>query len=77
MLSPWRSQFDIDFIVHLLLLATWVTWREGANAKAYLFGLLSIVMGGMFSFPYILYATFHARGEPKALLLGLHAKPQP
>jgi len=70
----WRSQFDIDFIVHLFLLATWVTWREGADARAYIFGFLSIVMGGMFSFPYILYATYKAGGEPKALLLGVHAR---
>ena len=70
----WRSQFDIDFIVHLFLLATWVTWREGADARAYIFGFLSTVMGGMFSFPYILYATYKAGGEPRALLLGVHAQ---
>jgi hypothetical protein len=70
----WRSQFDIDFIIHLLLLASWVIWREGANTKAYIFGILSIIMGGMFSFPYILYATYKAGGEPKALVLGVHAR---
>lgn len=68
----WRSQFDFDFIVHLLLLATWVVWREGATAKAYLFGVLSVVMGGMFSFPYLVYAIIQAKGQPKALLLGVH-----
>ena len=66
----WRTQFDFDFIVHLLLLACWIVWREGANVRAYLFGILSVVMGGMFSFPYILYATYEARGEPGVLLLG-------
>ena len=72
----WRSQFDTDFLVHLFLLATWVVWREGADTRAYVFGFLSIVMGGMFSFPYILHATYKARGEPKALLLGANAQPQ-
>ncbi len=28
----WRSQFDFDFIIHLLL-ACWVVWREGARAR--------------------------------------------
>lgn len=70
----WRSQFDIDFIIHLFLLATWVTWREGAGPKGYTFGFLSIVMGGMFSFPYILFASYKSGGEPKALLLGVHAR---
>tara|TARA_R110002167_G_scaffold108657_1_gene277357 strand:+ start:4664 stop:5002 length:339 start_codon:yes stop_codon:yes gene_type:complete len=70
----WRSQFDIDFVIHLFLLATWVVWREAAGTKAYIFGFLSIVMGGMFSFPYILFATYKAGGDPKKLLLGVHAR---
>ncbi|PLW67947.1 hypothetical protein [Pseudohalioglobus lutimaris] len=68
----WRSQFDFDFIIHLLLLGSWVVWREGGNSRAYLFGFLSVVMGGMFSFPYIIYATFQASGKPRELLLGVH-----
>lgn len=70
----WRSQFDFDFLIHLLLLACWVVWREGATARAYAFGLLSVVMGGMFSFPYLIHALYHAKGEPRALLLGVHAQ---
>jgi hypothetical protein len=66
----WRSQFDIDFVIHLLLLATWISWREGFSLKGHVFGILSIVMGGMFSFPYLIYATYSAKGDPKAVLLG-------
>ena len=66
----WRSQFNTDFVIHLLLLATWISWREGFTAKGYMFGFLSIVMGGMFGVPYILYATYVAKGDPKQLLLG-------
>ncbi|GAB4196068.1 MAG: hypothetical protein Tsb002_29160 [Wenzhouxiangellaceae bacterium] len=69
----WRTQFDTDFIVYLLIVATWIAWREGLTAKGAAFGLVSIVMGGMFSFPYILYATYQANGNPKALLLGVHS----
>lgn len=70
----WRSQFDFDFIIHLLLLASWVVWREGANARAYVFGFLSVVMGGMFSFPYLLHAIYKAKAQPRALLLGVNAR---
>lgn len=69
----WRTQFDFDFIVHLLIMASWVAWREGANIRGYVFALLSIVMGGMFSFPYIIYAAYHAKGDIRALLLGVKA----
>ena len=66
----WRSQFDVDFVIHLLLLATWISWREGFTAKGHLFGSLSVVLGGMFSFPYLIYAICMAKGNPKGILMG-------
>jgi len=66
----WRTQFDFDFIVHLLILALWISWREGFTAKGYFFGALSIVMGGMFSFPYLIHASLKSRGDVEMLLLG-------
>ncbi len=72
--TNWRSQFNTDFLIHLFLLATWVVWREGATKRGYLFGFLSIFMGGMFGFPYILYASIKARLDVKTMLLGVHAE---
>ena len=69
----WRSQFNTDFLIHLLLLATWVSWREGFTPKGHTFGFLSIVMGGMFGFPYILIAIYRAKGDPAKMLLGVHS----
>lgn len=69
----WRSQFDTDFLIYLFLGATWVSWREGFTLKGHVFGFLSIFLGGMFSFPYVLYATYQANGNPKAILFGVHA----
>ena len=73
----WRSQFNVDFLIHLFLLATWIAWREGFTAKGYLFGFLSIFLGGMFGFLYILYASVPANGDPKVLLLGEHRVCEP
>ncbi|MEM7225397.1 MAG: hypothetical protein AAF495_20640 [Pseudomonadota bacterium] len=69
----WRSQFNADFLIHLFLLASWIAWREGFSPKGYLFGFLSISFGGMFGFPYILFAIHQAKGDPKRMLLGKHA----
>ena len=69
----WRTQFNADFLIHLFLLATWVAWREGFTTKGYIFGFLSIFMGGMFGFAYLLVATYKAKGDPRLLLLGVHA----
>ena len=69
----WRAQFNVDFVIHLFLLATWISWREGFTSKGNLFGFLSIFMGGMFGFPYLLHATYKAQGNPQRILLGVHA----
>ena len=69
----WRTQFNTDFLIHLFLLATWIAWREGFKTKGYVFGFLSIFMGGMFGFPYLLHAIYKAQGDPKLMLLGAHA----
>jgi len=68
----WRSQFNSDFLIHLFLFATWISWREGFTNKGFIFGFLSIFMGGMFGFPYLLYASYKAKGDPQAILLGVH-----
>jgi hypothetical protein len=69
----WRSQFNLDFLIHLLLLASWISWREGFTGKGLVFGFLSIFMGGMFGFPYLLFASYKAGGDPAKILLGVHA----
>lgn len=69
----WRTQFDIDFIIYLLIFAIWISWREGFSLKGHTYGFLSVILGGMFSFPYLLYATFSTRGDMAKLVLGKNA----
>ena len=68
----WRSQFNTDFLIHLVLLFSWVYWREASKIKGLVYGLLSVFMGGMFGFAYLLYASYAAKGNVKAILLGSH-----
>ena len=70
----WRTQFNTDFLIHLFLLATWISWREGFTFKGHIFGFLSIIMGGMFGFLYILFASYQAKGDPVLLLIGKRAR---
>jgi hypothetical protein len=71
---PWRAQFNTDFSVHLLLMALWIVSRERARVRGVLFGIASILLGGAFSFAYILVATFTAQGDVRRLLLGERAR---
>lgn len=70
----WRAQFNTDFLIHLFLLALWISWREGFTPRGIIFGFLSIFMGGMFGFPYMLLAIYKANGNPEQTLLGVHAR---
>ena len=74
MAGNWRSQFDIDFILYLLIIASWVSWREGGGARGFLLGVISIVMGGMFAFPYLFLAISRSAGDPQQVLMGVHAR---
>ena len=67
--GTWRTQFDVDFIVYLLIVATWISWREGFGLKGLTFGALSVAMGGMFTFPYLLHWTYRARGDWRRMLV--------
>jgi hypothetical protein len=71
----WRSQFNTDLLLHLILLGVWVTWREGGGALGWLWGFFCVFWGGMFTFPYLIYAGYQARGDARMFLLGIHTSP--
>ncbi|HVL00905.1 MAG TPA: DUF1475 family protein [Dongiaceae bacterium] len=72
-LHPWRAQFNTDFVIHLLLFVVWVVWREESKAVGIVSAALCL-LGGLFTLLYLLFAVYRADGEPKKLLLGVHAK---
>jgi hypothetical protein len=72
----WRSQINTDLMLHAGLLGIWVAWREGATPTGIILGLLCLLLDAVFGFPYVLLATYRAKGDPKRLLLGVHAEPE-
>ena len=71
-MHPWRAQFNTDFSLHIVLIAIWVFWREKSKALGSIFALLCL-MGGLFTFLYLLIAAHRAKGNAKNLMLGVHA----
>lgn len=67
---PWRAQFNSDFSGHLLLMALWIGYREPSPIGRYVFPLLAVLGGGVFSFAYLLVATYRERGDVRGILLG-------
>jgi hypothetical protein len=70
----WRSQFNTDLLISLCLFFIWVAWREGFTTQGFFLGFLVMFLGFMFVCPYLLSATYYAKGDPKELLLGVHTK---
>ena len=70
----WRSQFNADLLMHLFLMGCWIGWREGFGLKGCTFWFLSPLLGGMFTFPYVLVISYQARGNMSEILLGVNLK---
>jgi hypothetical protein len=70
---PWRAQYYTDFILHVLLVAGWVFWREPSKAVGTACALACVGGGALISLLYVFIATFRAGGDSRKLLLGGHA----
>jgi hypothetical protein len=70
---PWRAQFYSDLEAHLLLIAGWIVYRERSKGIGVFFALATILLGALFTLPYILVASVRAAG-PGEFLLGAGAR---
>lgn len=70
----WRSQFNGDLLMHLLLLAAWAYWREGGGMRGGIISFFCVIWGGMFSFPYFLYLIAKNQGDMRGVLLGVNGQ---
>ncbi len=66
----WRGQFDTDFLCFLLLSGIWVSWRSDFSPAGLVLGVIAVFGGMLFLSAYLLIASFAARGDAAALLLG-------
>lgn len=70
MAHPWRGQFNIDFIWHLLFVGLWLGGTAQRRWTGPLICIGAIVGGGLFSFAYLLVRSFSGDGSLAHLLLG-------
>lgn len=66
----WRAQFNVDFLVHLVLLGTWVAWRNRFRPVGVALGVFCMLGGGAFALVYVFVASIQAKGSVQKLLLG-------
>lgn len=66
----WPGQFNLDFLMFLLMSGLWLAWRHDFSALGLGLGLLGVFGGSPFLSAYLLAASFSARGDMRVLLLG-------
>ena len=66
----WSGQFNLDFTGFLALSALWTAWRHQFSLPGLALGLIAFFGGMMFLTIYLLVASYHVKGDVKALLLG-------
>jgi hypothetical protein len=69
----WQGQFNVDFLTYLVLSGIWMAWRGGFTRASIALGVLAPPLGIFFFAPYLLYLIRKTEGDPRKLLLGVHA----
>jgi hypothetical protein len=70
---PWRAQLYLDLELQLLVFAAWVVWRERSLGVGLACAAATMLLGALFTLPYLLLASIRAKGEVRRLLLGSRA----
>ena len=70
---PWRAQLYLDLELQLLIFAAWVLWRERSLGVGLACAAATMLLGALFTLPYLLFASWKAKGDVRALLLGARA----
>jgi hypothetical protein len=66
----WPGQFNLDFLMFLVLSALWTAWRDRFSPVGLLLALVALFGGAGFLLPYLLILTLRAQGDMARVLLG-------
>jgi hypothetical protein len=71
----WPGQFNLDFMCMLLLSGLWVSFRHRFSVTGLLLGVCAVFGGATFLSVYLIVASFRAKGDVAALLVGVAEDP--
>jgi len=67
----WPGQFNLDFSCLLVLSGLWLAWRHRFSPAGIALGGLATIGGTPVLAGYLLIASVQAKGDARALLLGM------
>ena len=66
----WAGQFNLDFLMMLLLSASWTAWRNSFTPAGIALAVLAFFGGAGFLLPYLTYLAWKHGGDTAAIVLG-------
>ena len=66
----WPGQFNLDFMLMLMLSGLWVAWRHRFSSAGLLLALLAVFGGSLFLTTYLFIVSTQAKGDVREVLLG-------
>ena len=66
----WSGQFNLDFMMYLILSALWVAWRHDFSSAGIALAAIASVGGMLFFAAYLLVQIGRSGGDVERLLLG-------
>lgn len=72
--NSWQSHFNVDLLVHSILFACWIMYREKSPINGMIYGICAIGLGAVFSFLYLLIVFYKSQGKVFLVLNGYERK---
>jgi len=66
----WPGQFNLDFLMMLMLSALWTAWRHAFSPAGLALAVLAFFGGASFLTVYLLVLSFREEGDVRRMLLG-------
>ena len=66
----WPGQFNLDFMLMLVLSASWTAWRNKFSGTGLLLAVIAFFGGAGFLLPYLTYLAWKHDGDTRRVLIG-------
>jgi len=70
----WQGQFNLDFLMFLLMSGCWIAWRNDFTHKGITLGIGGLFLGAPYLAAYLLYLSFQFGGDAEKVLVGERRK---
>ena len=70
----WQGQFNLDFLMFLLMSGFWIAWRNDFTPKGITLRIGGFFLGAPYLAAYLLYLSFQFGGDAEKVLMGERRK---